>query len=66
MTINQLIKKLGGVSSVRKELNIKYNSIIYGWIYRNVIPSWRIEAIMKLAEKLQNTEVLNFMREYKG
>lgn len=58
MTIKQIIKELGGVSFVKKELGIKYNSLIYGWIYRGVIPSWRLEALIRLAEKLNNKKVL--------
>ena len=54
MTIKQIISSLGGVSVVRKELNIKYNSLIYGWIYRGVIPSWRINELISLAEKQEN------------
>ena len=66
MTIEQLIKSLGGVTSVRKELKIKYNSIVYGWIRRGVIPSWRIPALIELAQYSCNWEALQFLENYRG
>lgn len=63
MTVEQIIKELGGVSFVKKELKIKYNSLIYGWIYRGVIPSWRKEALIELAIKLNKQNIVKELKE---
>lgn len=51
MTVKDIIKSIGGVSYVCQTLKLKYKSVVYGWIERDKIPDWRIDAIIKIADE---------------
>lgn len=67
MTVKDLIKELGGGVVVTKALKLKYPSIVQGWIERNRIPSWRIDAVKKLL-KAKNIDLkkINDIQEQTG
>ena len=53
MQHRDIIKKLGGIRPLARELGHKYPSKVQGWHDRNSIPLKLVPAILKLARTMQ-------------
>lgn len=52
MDVKKIVEQFGGLSSMTKAMGYKYPSVIQGWIQRNSIPEWRVDAVLTKASEL--------------